>query len=85
MADVKGVRFRIELRGVLHTHAVAGFTTSLTMILEKGALSTFKLLYNRLRREWELDAPVPPPKTPRTPGAHSPNTAGQVRISVVGA
>ena len=70
MAVTRAVRFRVEMHGVGHAHTVAGFTTSVTMIQEKGALSTFKLLYNRLRRDWELDAPPPPIllKTPSNPG-----------------
>ncbi|KAN0061309.1 serine/threonine-protein kinase gin4 [Thecaphora frezii] len=32
-----------------------GFATSVTLIQEKGALSTFKLIHARLRREWSLD------------------------------
>jgi serine/threonine-protein kinase HSL1 (negative regulator of Swe1 kinase) len=71
MAVTKAVRFRVEMHGVGYAHTVAGFATSVTMIQEKGALSTFKLLYNRLRRDWELDAPPPPIllKTPSNPGA----------------
>ena len=75
MAITKAVRFRVEIHGVGHAHTVAGFTTSVTMIQEKGALSTFKLLYNRLRRDWELDAPLPPIllKTPSNPGSSLPS------------
>lgn len=57
MAISKPVRFRVELHNVTHAHSVSGYTTSLTMVQEKGALSSFKLVYNRLRREWELDTP----------------------------
>lgn len=74
MAVTKAVRFRVEVHGVGHAHTVAGFTTSVTMIQEKGALSTFKLLYNRLRRDWELDAPPPILlKTPSNPGSSLPS------------
>ena len=75
MAVTKAVRFRVEIHGVGHAHTVAGFTTSVTMIQEKGALSTFKLLYNRLRRDWELDAPPPSIlfKTPSNPGTSLPS------------
>jgi hypothetical protein len=66
MDKVKAVRFCVEFHGVLHSHAVAGYTSSISMIQEKGALSSFKLLYNRLRREWDLDAPTPILKTPRS-------------------
>ena len=74
MAVTKAVRFRVEIHGVGHAHTVAGFTTSVNMIQEKGALSTFKLLYNRLRRDWELDAPQPILlKTPSNPGTSLPS------------
>jgi hypothetical protein len=68
MQGIKAVRFRVEFRNVMGTHVVAGFSTSMVMIQEKGALSAFKLLYNRLRREWTFDAPMPILKT-STPGA----------------
>lgn len=68
MQGLKAVRFRVEFHSVVGTHVVAGFTTSVSMIQEKGALSSFKLLYNRLRREWSFDAPPPILKTPATPG-----------------
>jgi len=74
MAVTKAIRFRVEMHGVGHAHTVAGFTTSVTMIQEKGALSTFKLLYNRLRRDWELDAPPSILlKTPNNPGSFLPS------------
>ena len=66
MDTVKAVRFRVEFHGVLHSHAVAGFTCSVSMVQEKGALSSFKLFYNRLRREWDLDVPTPILKTPKS-------------------
>jgi hypothetical protein len=74
MAVTKAVRFRVEMQAVGYAHTVAGFTTSVTMIQEKGALSTFKLLYNRLRRDWELDAPPPILlKTPSNPETSLPS------------
>lgn len=63
MESVKAVRFRIGVHGVIHSHSVAGFKTSVSMVQEKGALSSFKLLFNRLRRDWDLDAPKPILKT----------------------
>ncbi len=66
MEGVKAVAFRVELHGVLRSHAVAGFTCSVSLIQEKGALSSFKLVYNRLRREWQLDAPTPILKTAKS-------------------
>ena len=29
----------------------------LALVLEKGAATSFKMVYNRLRREWEMDTP----------------------------
>ncbi|KAG9037548.1 hypothetical protein FRB95_005130 [Tulasnella sp. JGI-2019a] len=57
MAIVKAVRFRVECHQTSSSHTAAGYVTSLTLVQEKGALSSFKLLFNRLRREWELDVP----------------------------
>jgi serine/threonine-protein kinase HSL1, negative regulator of Swe1 kinase len=62
MAVAKAVHFRVELHHVTHAHSVSGYVTSLTMIQEEGAWSSFKLVYNRLRREWDLD--TPPTRTP---------------------
>lgn len=62
---MKAVRFRVELHPIAHTtaHSLAGYTTSMAMVQEKGALSSFKSVYNRLRREWDLDG------MPRTPAS----------------
>lgn len=57
MAVVKAVRFRVEFHQTSSSHTAAGYITSLTLVQEKGALSSLKLLFNRLRREWELDVP----------------------------
>lgn len=65
MESIKAVRFRVEVHGVPHSQAVAGFTCSISLMQEKGALSTFKLIYNRLRREWQLDTPTPILKLPK--------------------
>ena len=65
MPVAKAVGFRVELHAVVGStaHAVAGYVTSMTMVQEKGALSSFKMVYNRLRREWDLDG------LPKTPGS----------------
>ncbi|KAI0322810.1 kinase-like domain-containing protein [Amylostereum chailletii] len=60
MGILKAVRFRVEVHKAAQAQAVAGYTTTLHLIQEKGTISTFKLVYNRLRREWELDAPCIP-------------------------
>ena len=49
MAVTKAVRFRVEAR-ILDERQ-----TMLEMIQEKGALSSFKLVYQRLRKQWDLD------------------------------
>lgn len=56
MATVKPVKFRVEMRIPTTVQAVAGYTVALNVVMEKGAHSSFKLVYGRLRREWELDA-----------------------------
>ncbi|KAF9517982.1 hypothetical protein BS47DRAFT_424308 [Hydnum rufescens UP504] len=62
---IKGVRFRVEFRVTTHpSHLSSGYITSVILTQEKGALSTFKLIYNALRRDWDMDAP-------RTPGGAS--------------
>ncbi|GAA5968961.1 hypothetical protein JCM11641_000793 [Rhodosporidiobolus odoratus] len=39
----------------------AQYPTVVTLVMEKGAHSTFKASYNRLRQKWELDDPRPGP------------------------
>lgn len=56
MASVKPVRFRVEMRIPTTVQAVAGYTVAMHITMEKGALSSFKFVYGRLRREWTLDA-----------------------------
>ena len=57
MATVKAVKFRIELRIPQTVQAIAGYTVAMNIVMEKGAASSFKLVYTRLRREWDLDMP----------------------------
>lgn len=57
----KFVRFRVEFSAIsTSSHLDAGFTSSLTLVKEKGSSSSFKLIYNHLRRDWELDNPISP-------------------------
>ncbi|TBU30633.1 Pkinase-domain-containing protein [Dichomitus squalens] len=59
LAAVKSVRFRVEIGRPSPVHELAGFTVVVQLALEKGAASSLKLLYGRLRRDWNLDsAPV---------------------------
>ncbi|GJE90970.1 Pkinase-domain-containing protein [Phanerochaete sordida] len=55
MATVKPVKFRVEMRIPTTVQAVSGYTVALNVVMEKGAHSSFKLVYGRLRRDWELD------------------------------
>ncbi|KAI0091680.1 kinase-like domain-containing protein [Irpex rosettiformis] len=55
MATVKAVKFRVEMKIPTTVQAIAGFTVAMNVVLEKGANSSFKLVYSRLRREWDLD------------------------------
>ncbi|KAI0343257.1 Pkinase-domain-containing protein [Trametopsis cervina] len=56
MATVKAVKFRVEMKIPTTVQAIAGFTVAMNIVMEKGANSSFKLVYSRLRREWDLDA-----------------------------
>jgi hypothetical protein len=40
---------------------LAPFASTLVLVQEKGALSTFKYVYQRLRSEWRLDTPLRSP------------------------
>ncbi|KZP01684.1 Pkinase-domain-containing protein [Calocera viscosa TUFC12733] len=61
MAVTKAVRFRVEFHLTTSVQNAAGYTTVMTLIQEKGALSTLKVIYARFRQEWEatLDSPRP--------------------------
>lgn len=56
MSVMKAVRFRVEVQRADSAQAAAGIVTVLQLVQEKGALSTFKLIYGRLKKEWCLDA-----------------------------
>ncbi|OSD05526.1 Pkinase-domain-containing protein [Trametes coccinea BRFM310] len=60
MAPVRGVRFRVEIRRPGAMSEEAGYPVMLQLVLEKGATSSLKLIYARLRREWDLDSPPVP-------------------------
>ncbi|KAI0051029.1 Pkinase-domain-containing protein [Auriscalpium vulgare] len=71
MGVAKAVRFRVEVHRPTPPQTLAGYSTTLQLVQEKGALSSFKLVYNRLRREWDLDAPkipLPDPSPALTEG-----------------
>ena len=68
----KAVRFRVEVHAANEAQEVAGYQTMLLLVQEKGAASSFRLMYGRLRREWDLDAPkipLPAPSPALTDGS----------------
>jgi serine/threonine-protein kinase HSL1 (negative regulator of Swe1 kinase) len=64
MGVTKTVRFRIEVHAASEAQEAAGYQTVLQLVQEKGAASSFRLVYSRLRHEWDLDAPKIPLPTP---------------------
>jgi serine/threonine-protein kinase HSL1 (negative regulator of Swe1 kinase) len=60
----KAVRFRVEVHAASEAQETAGYQTVLQLVQEKGAASSFRLVYGRLRREWDLDAPKIPLPAP---------------------
>lgn len=63
---IKAVRFRVEVREATVQQSRAGFQVALQLIQERGASSSFQIMYQRLRSVWELDFVRPPM------GVHSP-------------
>ncbi|KAH9839832.1 kinase-like domain-containing protein [Rhodofomes roseus] len=61
MSSLKGVRFRVEVHRPSSIQTIAGYAVLLSLVLEKGAATTLKLVYNRLRRGWDLDSQDLPP------------------------
>lgn len=51
------VRFRVEVQRATSVQIAAGYQVVLHLIQERGSLSSFQSIYNRLRRNWELDTP----------------------------
>lgn len=56
MGTVKPVSFRVEMKLPTTVQAIAGYRVLLSMVMEKGAHSSFKLVFGRLRRDWVLDS-----------------------------
>ncbi|KAG2150302.1 Pkinase-domain-containing protein [Suillus bovinus] len=54
---LKSVRFRVEVQRPTPVQITAGYQIALHLILERGALSSFQVIYQRLKRNWELDIP----------------------------
>ncbi|KAL8279348.1 hypothetical protein RQP46_008160 [Phenoliferia psychrophenolica] len=65
---MKDVKFRVEFRTrtsanaspLLGTPDFRTYPTNVTFIMERGAGSTFKVVYNQLRSHWDLDTPRMP-------------------------
>ena len=61
MGVVKPVRFRVEIRRASDTQGLAigvdGHGLVLALVQEKGAASSFKAVFARLKRDWALDVP----------------------------
>jgi serine/threonine-protein kinase HSL1 (negative regulator of Swe1 kinase) len=72
MGVTKGVRFRVEVHAASERQEASGYQTVLQLVQEKGAASSFRLVYGRLRLEWDLDAPkipLPAPSPALTDGS----------------
>jgi hypothetical protein len=68
----KAVRFRVEVQDASEAQEAAGYQTALQLVQEKGSASSFRLIYNRLKREWDSDAPkipLPAPSPALTDGS----------------
>ena len=61
MGVMKSVRFRVEIRKASDvqgpTVGADGHGLALAFVQEKGAASSFKAVFARLKRDWELDVP----------------------------
>ncbi|KAG6335728.1 hypothetical protein ID866_3352 [Astraeus odoratus] len=53
----KFVRFRVEVQQTTMPQALAGYRVAMRFILEKGASSSFQIIYHRFQRMWESDLP----------------------------
>lgn len=56
MPTIKAVKFRVEMQRPSTVQAIGGTRAVLSWVMEKGAQSSFRLMFNRFRREWSLDA-----------------------------
>ena len=55
MPTIKAVKFRVEMQRPTTVQAIGGSRAVLNWVMEKGAQSSFKLMFNRFKREWTLD------------------------------
>lgn len=76
---LKPVKFRVDFQQTSSPSPSLSpnplqYPTTVTLVMEKGAHSTFKATYNRLRTAWELDNPLP---------THSPRMQLDQRVRIV--
>jgi hypothetical protein len=55
MGVLKAVQFRVEAHPFVGREGCEAYETSLLLVQEKGATESFREVFRRLRREWELD------------------------------
>ena len=55
MSVLKAVKFRVEVHRLIVREGYEGHEVSLLLVQEKGATESFKEVFKRLRREWDLD------------------------------
>ena len=73
MSVAKAAKFRVEFHALNTNDAEEGracYQVVMEMILEKGAMSTFKLVHQRLKKEWDFVEDVQP--SPYASGIRSP-------------
>lgn len=54
---LKSLRFRVEVQRPTSVQIAAGYQVVLHLTQEMGSASSFQSIYNRLRRNWQLDIP----------------------------
>ena len=52
MTVTKGVKFRVEMHDVDEVKEAEGYAVGMLFVLEKGAGSTFKMIFEKMSREW---------------------------------
>ena len=67
------------LRSRTHIEKIAGYETVIILVLEKGAVSTFRVIHQRLKSEWRLDAL----QSPRTAALGSTGATSSIENRVV--
>lgn len=60
VTSVKAVRFRVDVHRPSVSQSDAGYEVALHLVQEKGSSSSFHAVYARLKKNWDLDAPITP-------------------------